>query len=838
MSADRHLAAVTYCMRADARQVWRSWLALGVLVGLAAGAAMAAAAAGNRTDTAYRDLRAESSAMDGAIVVTCDTGRDPDCPTSIEDIQAWPGVADAARFTTATVPILDRNGDLIQATGDTCYSGAGAVSLITPVDPAFGTRLHGLRILEGRAADPARADEVVMAPLAAEELGIEIGDQLYPHLVDCQAERSDWGEPTPVTVVGIGLTAFEIPPKNGLYLQGVHTTPAFAGLVPGATPGAVSISPGADPDAEDQAGLPQVAVRLDPGVSFDDLAGAPGVPAFEVAFDQRTIGYPVDEGLRTDANAVWLVGLLTGVVSLFVLGPTLSRRQADAARVDRTLGALGWSRQDRVLRHALHGLAISAVALVVALVTMLVVSLNTPIGDARAIEPTPGVEIDLGAFLLGAAITTALVVGWLSVLAWRSTDPRRPPRRTPLASLAANVGASTALVLGIRVGLEPRRGQAPVRSAILAVVVGAMAITGVLVYTSSAQHLRETPAWLGLTFDDVIDVSENPEGVAIAERARTWPEVDTVGHLLLFLPPLDLGLDRGTTVAIAFSTGPDAVAPTVIDGRAPSGADELLLSPALADALDAEVGDRIEAVFDNRDATEGGVALPFSLEVVGIGPVPIGFGPDVFSSTMTYEGALAGLPPEMTAEMQDGPPTNVILIDRADGVTDEALAARLATEGLTSGEGAIDIATLRDNLVSVDPTSTESAPDLLGGIMALLAGSVLVYGLLTTVRRNHHDLAVARALGLSPRHLRRVTRWSATVFTLAALVVAVPLGLAVGRVAWRTYAESLDVVPDPVVQPLELVGFVGATVVLALAVGTVAGHLVTRQRPGAALRSE
>ena len=68
-SVHRHRAAVGYCIRADARRSWPSWLALGVLVGLAAGAVMAATAAGNRTDSAYRDLRDETAAMDGAIVV-------------------------------------------------------------------------------------------------------------------------------------------------------------------------------------------------------------------------------------------------------------------------------------------------------------------------------------------------------------------------------------------------------------------------------------------------------------------------------------------------------------------------------------------------------------------------------------------------------------------------------------------------------------------------------------------------------------------------------------------------------------------------------------------------
>ena len=177
-----HRGAVAYCVRADARRSWPSWLALGVLVGLAAGAVMAATAAGNRTDSAYRDLRDETAAMDGAIALPCAVEDPATCPV-IGEIRAWPGVADAARFATGAVPILDIDGHLVQANNDTCYSGSGAVNLITPIDPEFGTSLHRLRLLEGRLADPTRADEVVMAPLAAEALGVGVGDRLFPRPV-------------------------------------------------------------------------------------------------------------------------------------------------------------------------------------------------------------------------------------------------------------------------------------------------------------------------------------------------------------------------------------------------------------------------------------------------------------------------------------------------------------------------------------------------------------------------------------------------------------------------------------------------------------------------------
>ena len=134
--------------------------------------------------------------------------------------------------------------------------------------------------------------------------------------------------------------------------------------------------------------------------------------------------------------------------------------------------------------------------------------------------------------------------------------------------------------------------------------------------------------------------------------------------------------------------------------------------------------------------------------------------------------------------------------------------------------------------MSVDSTSTESAPDLLAGLMAVLAGGVLVYGLSVTMSRNAADLAVVRALGVTPRLLRRTARWAATGFAVAALAVGIPIGLVAGRSIWRVYAGNLGVVPDPVVAPWEIVAFGLATLVLALLVGTAAARRQSRTRPG------
>ena len=76
------------------------------------------------------------------------------------------------------------------------------------------------------------------------------------------------------------------------------------------------------------------------------------------------------------------------------------------------------------------------------------------------------------------------------------------------------------------------------------------------------------------------------------------------------------------------------------------------------------------------------------------------------------------------------------------------------------------------------------------------------------------------------------------MFLTAAPVVAVRVGLVVGRLVWRAYAEDLGVVPDPVTNPREVIVLALAALLLAALVGTLAAGRQARTHPGAVLRSE
>ena len=119
--------------------------------------------------------------------------------------------------------------------------------------------------------------------------------------------------------------------------------------------------------------------------------------------------------------------------------------------------------------------------------------------------------------------------------------------------------------------------------------------------------------------------------------------------------------------------------------------------------------------------------------------------------------------------------------------------------------------------------------------MALVSVAVT---LTTASRRRRRDLAVLRSVGLARAQVRRLFAGESSAFTLATLVLGVPLGVAVGRLAWTLAADGLGSELDPTVPLLAIL--LGALLVLALVnlYGQWLAFVVGRRRPGVDLRSE
>ena len=126
--------------------------------------------------------------------------------------------------------------------------------------------------------------------------------------------------------------------------------------------------------------------------------------------------------------------------------------------------------------------------------------------------------------------------------------------------------------------------------------------------------------------------------------------------------------------------------------------------------------------------------------------------------------------------------------------------------------------------------------------LAVLAavGATLAVGNLVAseVARRRRDLALLKSIGFSARQVRRAVMWHATTIAIVTVALAVPLGVIVGRVAWRFVAHTIGVSPAPTMPPLLFVAVLPVAVLVANVVAAVPGRLASRTSIALALRSE
>jgi hypothetical protein len=780
-------AAVAMVAGAELRRGWRTLVLVGVLAGLVGSVAVGALALARRTSTAYERLAAATALDDARGLVIADE--------AVDEIVRLPGVTSSWTGRIGVAQLGER---------------LAYVALIAgPDEPS---PLYRPVVVDGRMPDPGAADELVLDEEFARVSELATGDRLDLRFLTGEDLRRfdtgfEGGRPNgpelELEVVGVV--------RNGGRSRGV--APAYAG------PGFLR----AHPDA------------LEPGAQFfvrlED--GADGYPAFALRAEAVAARYaeddggagaefrPVDltdpdEGRATVATTVRVLAtalvLLTAVVllaGLLAVRQVLARHHAARApdrRVERVLGlTTGEQRRARVLA---SGVA-AAVAFVVTAVGGFASGVLEPIGGIRFVEPRPGFAPHLGIVAAGSLVTAAAVVGLAATaVRARRTGDASQATYSPLVERAAQLGGSPPTVVGLRLALEPGRGDrsVPVRPALLGTVLGVAGVVSAIVFTASLDRLVETPARYGAGYDaPIFDIDDDElEDIAADDRlgavvrTRTAPvEVEgrsIVGHALVPVRgrlPIDL-----------------------VDGRLPGTPTEVVLGLRIADELGAEVGDLV--AFTDVDGAER------DYTVVGTGVVPTLNGEQLGrNALLTSEGL------DAVAEAQ---PTLGVVINASDGEDADEVVADLQTryEAIPDPMPA-DV----DNLRQLG-----RLPAVIGLLVGAIAGIVLVNALVAVVRRRRRDLAMLRTFGFtSGQTSRSVVVMSLVISTVGALV-GVPLGLLAGREVWRIVAEGAAVAPDPLVPAGLLALVVVVAVLLAVAAALVPARAAAAEPPIAALRTE
>jgi ABC-type lipoprotein release transport system permease subunit len=137
------------------------------------------------------------------------------------------------------------------------------------------------------------------------------------------------------------------------------------------------------------------------------------------------------------------------------------------------------------------------------------------------------------------------------------------------------------------------------------------------------------------------------------------------------------------------------------------------------------------------------------------------------------------------------------------------------------------------NLQSVD-----RLPILLAALVVLLGVATVGNTLVASVRQRRRELGILKTLGFVRRQLAAVIAWQATVFSLVALCVGLPVGIAFGRWSWNLVVPGIGSGSSALVPTLALFAVVPATLLVANVIAAVPGWTAAHLAPGVVMRSE
>ena len=84
-------------------------------------------------------------------------------------------------------------------------------------------------------------------------------------------------------------------------------------------------------------------------------------------------------------------------------------------------------------------------------------------------------------------------------------------------------------------------------------------------------------------------------------------------------------------------------------------------------------------------------------------------------------------------------------------------------------------------------------------LFGAVGATMLVFALLTSIRRRRAELALLKTLGFEGRQVVATVAWQATTIAVVGLVVGLPLGTALARFGWNVFADRLAILPRPVI---------------------------------------
>jgi ABC-type antimicrobial peptide transport system permease subunit len=839
------MAPVWFALCAGMRRRWRALVSLALLLGLAGGVVLTAAAGARRTDTAYPRLLAWAGASQVTVTLG---GLDPAYFTALNQLPQVAAVATGMQYNIA-LPVPGGLPD-------------SQVQVLASSNGSLGTAVDRVKVLQGRMFGPGTAGEAVIDPGTAARLHLAPGDTLHltaiPYLQNQEMDPSKLQVPLTFRVTAVGLFDDQVVPTTGtsseprILLSPGFTRTAMASRAYGSkgsidylAQADVRLRPGADPAAFTAAAQALASrypgVRANGGLVFIDSSA-------QVTGTERAIG-PL-------AVTLALFAALAGLIALAVIGQLLARQMTLDAAGYGALSALGMTRGGLLALAAARLALVTAAGGVIAVGIAIAASPLMPIGAARLAEPQPGSDRDPTVLGAGFAAVVLLPLVMLTAPAIRAVRQARgaagaagqpaarpAPRPSWLAGALTRAGTVTGGI-GTRMAFEPGHGRTavPVRSALAGTAIAVAAVVAAAVFGTSLVGLVSSPRQYGQNWNQQLSLGfvAVPSSYA-AQLAAAAPGV--TGYALGDIGQLSIGGTRVAAVGVDSVHGDEYL--TMLAGRPPANAGEIALGAQTMRALGVRTGQTVRATVDWATGHPG-PATQRLLRVTGTVVLP-DFGQSGLSSDTDLGNGAVVSPSLLSAPQQIPGCTSArdtcysLLLFRYRPGTElpaaqTALLAAAAKAGCPYGACTVTADQRPGDIKNYD--AIRDTPLALAAILGLLAVGTLAHVLLTGVRRRRRDLAVLKTLGFTRWEVLRTVAWEASALAAAALAVGIPLGVIAGRVAWALFADATGIASQATVNvPLVLLA-IPATLLLANVIAAWPGWTAARLRPAQVLRTE
>ena len=773
---------------------WPSVVAAGLLLGVGFGLSFACFATARSTVSAYDRILEDTEAPDAAVAIGLDPIEGEKKLSAVDIITAQRVYAGFLGRADGLDPVL-------------------STALIAPIRDRFP--IERPKLIAGREQNQNAPEEVWVNTLAANGGNLRVDQRLRFHLVNPYTGKTGTRE---VRIVGIGTVPAEsVADETGVLGVFVFTRAFFD-------------------ENRDLVSYAASNVDLAPGVDARrDLAPALEETGFPLQSARDQEQHAVIEALRPFTIVVVALGILAFVATAVGAAQVLQRNRDRWGTQSATLRTLGMTRGQIRRVELLTTAVIAGITVAASLAAMLAASPAAPIGPLHDFDPAQGFGIDWSVAIIGvtAIVLTlfALTVTWSSV---RKPVPRPPGGQASwLTSWPARASTIAGLALAARADDGRRRTRRAFGAPTAATVVFALCAA----FVASAISLTSSPPRYGFDADVLALNAYGDQAPADLQKVfGANPVVEaatgyTAGSFIVAqraVPGLAMTTIKGTQT------------PTILRGRGPQAKDEIVLGEDTLQSIDAQLGDVVSVQMKTASFTnEGPVQIsskPLALRIVGAATFPtvnqvgtdmprLGTGAlvirDVF---LALDGDKNNQPEFTAAKLRDGADPQAFIEDHPEAFKDFAQSTTAWFTGAKAAE-----------LQQLDATLPYLRGALAVGYGILLA--VMIHALWIRARATRRPLAALRAMGCTRRQLDAVVAWQVAPYVIGAILIGLPLGIVLGRGAFRYFAQSLAVV-DVATTPLVLLAALACAVLFAAALAGVVGILAARHRRTVAVLRE